>query len=330
MKSLVVYDSYFGNTELVAKTIYKTLQKAGSSRLIHVSEASNLDIDTFNLVVVGSPTRYYKPTKPIVQFVREVKSYDIQMALFDTRMDAENHWILGPAERMLGFAADTMASIVDMGRAQMDVEPLGVYVKTTKGPVRKKALRDIETWTNLVIQAMPKKGKSTVSKAKPVKKASAKVAVKPAKKSAAKVEVKPAKKATPKTKPAPKVVAPSKPKAKKVVPAPAKKTVAKPVVKTAPKKPVKKVAPKSSEAPVYAVDLSTGKRIDLTTMTVAQLKQFAKDNFNKGYEDLNRNQLIMLNGKSAIEVKEMARLKNVKNYSKMRKSELVKILTSNK
>jgi hypothetical protein len=90
------------------------------------------------------------------------------------------------------------------------------------------------------------------------------------------------------------------------------------------------VAPKSSEAPVYAVDLSTGKRIDLTTMTVAQLKQFAKDNFNKGYEDLNRNQLIMLNGKSAIEVKEMARLKNVKNYSKMRKSELVKILTSNK
>jgi hypothetical protein len=314
MKSLVVYDSYFGNTELVAKTIYETLKNEGSSKLIHVSEASDLDIEDFDLVVVGSPTRYYKPTKPIVQFVREAKSFDIQIALFDTRMDAEDHWILGPAERMLGFAADTMANIVDMGRAQMDVEPLGVYVKTTQGPVGKKSLKDIEAWTNLVIQAMPKKVKATPAKAKPAKKVPAKAEVKPA----------------PKAKPKPKAVAPSKPKAKKTVAAPAKKTVAKPVAKVAPMKPVQKATPKSSEAPVYAVDLSTGKRIDLTTMTVAQLKQFAKDNFNKGYEDLNRDQLIMLNGKSAIEVKEMARLKNVKNYSKMRKSELVKILTSTK
>jgi menaquinone-dependent protoporphyrinogen IX oxidase len=309
MKSLVVYDSYFGNTELVAKTINETLKKEGSSKLIHVSEASDLDIEDFDLVVIGSPTRYYKPTKPIVQFVREAKSYEIQIALFDTRMDAEDHWILGPAERILGFAADTMANIVDMGQAQMDVEPLGVYVKNTQGPIGKKSLKDIETWTNLVIQAMPKKAKSTPAKAKPVKKAAAKVEVKPA----AKAKAKPAAKKAP---------------AKKA--APAKKTVTKPVAKTAPAKPVKKATSKSSEAPVYAVDLSTGKRIDLTTMTVAELKQFAKDNFNKGYEDLNRDQLIMLNGKSAIEVKEMARLKNVKNYSKMRKSELVKILTSTK
>jgi len=314
MKSLVVYDSYFGNTELVAKTIHETLKNQGTSKLIHVSEASDLDIEDFDLVVVGSPTRYYKPTKPIVQFVREAKSYDIQIALFDTRMDAEDHWILGPAERILGFAADTMATIVDMGRAQMDVEPLGVYVKTTQGPIGKRSLRDVETWTNLVIQAMPKKAKP-----KPAKKATTKNEVKPAKKATTKNEVKPAKQPTPKAKPAS-----SKPKAKKA--APAKKTVATPT----PAKPVKKVTPKSSETPVYAVDLSTGKRIDLTTMTVAELKQFAKDNFNKGYEDLNRDQLILLNGKSAIEVKEMARLKNVKNYSKMRKSELVKILTSAK
>jgi sulfite reductase alpha subunit-like flavoprotein len=315
MNSLVVYDSYFGNTEKVAQTIYETLKSSGSSKLIHVSEASDLDIEDYDLIVVGSPTRYYKPTKPIVQFVREIKSYDIRIGLFDTRMDAEGHWILGPAERILGFAVDTMDSIVSMGQAQMDVEPLGVYVKSTEGPIAKKSFKDIEAWTNLLIQAMPKTTKAK-PKAKPKAKAPKAVA-KP------KPAVNPvAKKATKKpvtTKATPKVEA--KPVAKKASTKTAKPASVKPSPKTKSTK---------NEAPVYAVDLSTGKQIDLTQMTVAQLKQFAKDNFNKGYEDLNREQLIMLNGKSAIEVKEMARLKNVKNYSKMRKSDLVKILTSSK
>jgi hypothetical protein len=310
MNSLVVYDSYFGNTEKVAQTIYETLKSSGSSKIIHVSEASDLDIEDYDLIVVGSPTRYYKPTKPIVQFVREIKSYDIRIGLFDTRMDAEGHWILGPAERILGFAVDTMDSIVSMGQATMDVEPLGVYVKSTEGPIAKKSFKDIEAWATLLIQAMPQP-----AKAKPKAKATPKAA-KP--KEQPKVEVKPvSKKAPAKAKPK----ATAKPAAKKATP--------KPVATKAPAKAASKPRP-SGEAPVYAIDLSTGKRIDLTTMTVAQLKQFAKDNFNKGYEDLNREQLIMLNGKSAIEVKEMARLKNVKNYSKMRKSDLVKILTSSK
>jgi CO dehydrogenase/acetyl-CoA synthase epsilon subunit len=85
-----------------------------------------------------------------------------------------------------------------------------------------------------------------------------------------------------------------------------------------------------TDGPVYAIDLSSGKRIDLQTMTVVELKQFAKDNFNKGYDDLNRAQLILLNGASAIDIKEQARQQGIKNYSKMRKSELIKILTTTK
>ena len=104
---------------------------------------------------------------------------------------------------------------------------------------------------------------------------------------------------------------------------------------TVPKRPPIKGAKKDKslllgDGPVYAVDLSSGKRIDLQTMTVAELKQFAKDNFNKGYEDLNRSQLILLNGASAIDIKEQARQQGIKNYSKMRKSELIKLLTSGK
>jgi hypothetical protein len=104
--------------------------------------------------------------------------------------------------------------------------------------------------------------------------------------------------------------------------------------KPASAKPAKQKAPKTKAAsfdePVYVVDLSTGNKIDLTVLTIEQLKQFAKDNFNKGYEDLDRDQLILLNSASAIDIKEQARQQGIKNYSKMRKSELIKLLTAKK
>jgi flavodoxin len=327
MKSIVVYDSYFGNTELVATTIYNVLQQSHNSKLIHISEADELDIEDYDLVVVGSPTRYYKPTKPILEFVREIKAHDIHVAFFDTRMDAERHFLLGPMEQLLGFAADSMVSLAELGQATMSIEPLGVYVKSTKGPVSKKSIKDIETWATLTVQAIPAARRKTkkqpvAAKASPQKKATAKpvankAATKPSKKAATRNAV---------VKPVAKKATAQVPTKKKTATQPGtKKAVAKPVVK----KSAPSAAPRATnEKPVYAVDLSTGKRIDLTTMTVAQLKQFAKDNFNKGYEDLNRVQLILLNGASAIDIKEQARQQGVKNYSKMRKSELIKILTS--
>ena len=338
MKSVVVYDSYFGNTELVAKTIQEVFQQSHNSKLIHISEAYDLDIESYDLIVIGSPTRYYKPTEPIIELVREVKPYPVKVAFFDTRMDAEGHWLLGPIENLLGFAADTMVSLVDSGEATMDIEPLGVYVKSTKGPVSKRSIKDIQAWATLLLASLVPRTKP--AKAAGKKKAKAKAEAKPdtktkpAKTPKAKTKVKATAKAKPKanatatTKTKPVAKASAKPK-----PTPAKAaTKAKP---TPPKRPPIKGATSTNaanvaEGPVYVVDLSTGQRIDLQTMTVAQLKQFAKDNFNKGYEDLTRSQLILLNGTSAIDIKEQARQQGIKNYSKMRKSELIKLLSAAK
>jgi hypothetical protein len=340
MKSVVVYDSYFGNTEVVAKTIHEVLQQSHNSKLIHVSEAYDLNVEDYDLIVIGSPTRYYKPTLPIIELVREVKPYPVKVAFFDTRMDAEGHWLLGPIENLLGFAVDTMVSLIASGEADMDIEPLGVYVKSTQGPVAKSSLKDIQAWATLLLASLasltkqPLSAAKPKSKSKPTPKAKAKQQEQPKQKAPKnkpkpKAKVKPKAKATPKDQP--------KPKAKPITTA--KSNVVKPSTKPQAGKSVKKAPIKGAsnsktslvtDGPVYAVDLSTGKRIDLQTMTVVELKQFAKDNFNKGYEDLNRSQLLLLNGTSAIDIKEQARQQGIKNYSKMRKSELIKLLTSSK
>lgn len=323
MKSVVVYDSYFGNTEMVAKTIQEVFQQSHNSKLIHISEAYDLDIDSYDLIVIGSPTRYYKPTEPIVALVREVRAYSVNVGFFDTRMDAEGHWLLGPVEKLLGFAVDTMVSLIENGEATMDIEPLGVYVKSTKGPIRKTSVNDIQAWAKLLLASIAPAQKQTAVKAVAKPKAAPKAAAKPAVKAVAKPKAATTVKAKPKVATTASVKAKAKATTK---PNERPSTINRPPIKGAKtSKPLM-----LGDGPVYVVDLSSGTRINLQTMTVAELKQFAKDNFNKGYEDLNRSQLILLNGASAIDIKEQARQQGIKNYSKMRKSELIKRLTSSK
>jgi len=282
MKTLIVYDSFFGNTEKVANKLYEILSKSQKAKLAHVSEAQNLPIEAYDLIVVGSPTRYYKPTGAIVSFVRELKTTPVNVAFFDTRLDAEGHWLMGPMERIFKFASDTMETLVRNTNAKQMISSLGVYVTGTEGPIARNAMKDVENWAKLLTAAPTKTPKKKT-----------------------KIEG-----------------TPVKGKPTKQVPSSTKsKATAKPTAKT---------KTTSFDEPIYVVDLSTGKKIDLTVLTIEQLKQFAKDNFNKGYEDLDREQLILLNSASAIDIKEQARQQGIKNYSKMRKSELIKLLTKKK
>lgn len=288
MKTLIVYDSYFGNTEKVANRLYETLSKSQKTQLVHVREVEALNIASFELIIVGSPTRYYQPTSAITAFVRELKTITVNVAFFDTRLDAEGHWLMGPMEKIFKFASDTMEVLVRNTKAKQMISSLGVYVTGTEGPIARNAMKDVENWAKLLV---------TAPGVAPEKKA---------KKEAIPAETTPSKET------------PEKPKSKQK-----DKTKDKPKAKA-------KTKATSFDQPIYVVDLSSGSKIDLTVLTEEQLKQFAKDNFNKGYEDLDREQLILLNSASAIDIKEQARQQGIKNYSKMRKSELIKLLTQKK
>ena len=58
MKALIVYDSYFGNTEKVAKAIEDALQeKQYEVSSIKAADAAAKDLDKLDLLIVGSPTK---------------------------------------------------------------------------------------------------------------------------------------------------------------------------------------------------------------------------------------------------------------------------------
>jgi flavodoxin len=63
MKSLVVYESVFGNTEAVARAVADGLQDGGEVDLVEVSAAPDAVPDDIDVLVVGGPTHALSMTR---------------------------------------------------------------------------------------------------------------------------------------------------------------------------------------------------------------------------------------------------------------------------
>ena len=69
MPALIVYDSIFGNTAQIAEAIADELKASEAVTLRPVAEASADDLDGISLLVLGSPTRGFRPTPAIQEFL---------------------------------------------------------------------------------------------------------------------------------------------------------------------------------------------------------------------------------------------------------------------
>jgi flavodoxin len=62
MKALVVYDSVFGNTEQIAQAIGKALGSQAEVNILRVSNVKPEQLTGLKFLIVGSPTRQFRPT----------------------------------------------------------------------------------------------------------------------------------------------------------------------------------------------------------------------------------------------------------------------------
>jgi flavodoxin len=67
MKTLVVYDSVYDNTEKIAKSIGCAI--AGDVKTIHVREADFFLLESVDLLIIGSPTQGGRATLAIQNFL---------------------------------------------------------------------------------------------------------------------------------------------------------------------------------------------------------------------------------------------------------------------
>jgi flavodoxin len=156
MKALVIYDTFFGNTEQVARAISDAL--GADSEAVRVSNVKHDQLNGLNLLVVGSPTRAFRPTKPISQFLDGIPRdalKGVKVAAFDTRgSEAElNKTKFGLLVKMFGYAAKPIADKLVKKGGKLAATPEGFIVEGTEGPLREGELERAAAWAKRIIEA---------------------------------------------------------------------------------------------------------------------------------------------------------------------------------
>ena len=159
MKTQIVYDSYFSNTEQIANAIGDSL---GSKGEVAVSKVSNITVEELvgaELLIVGSPTRAFRPTNPIVTFLLEIPDNSLKgmkVAAFDTRIciaDLKSR-MLTVLVKLLGYAAKPIAKRLKKKGGELIITPEGFFVKGTEGPLKEGELERAENWAKQIIEAL--------------------------------------------------------------------------------------------------------------------------------------------------------------------------------
>ena len=151
MKALVIYDSVFGNTRQIAQAVGSALGSPGNAEVLHVGNVTQDHLIGVDLLVVGSPTRGFRPTEAVTDFLKKLPSKalrGVRVAAFDTRIAVND--IESTALRFVvktgGYAARPIAERLKKAGGDLIVPPEGFFVEGTEGPLKPGELERAGKW----------------------------------------------------------------------------------------------------------------------------------------------------------------------------------------
>lgn len=156
MKALIVYDSYFGNTQKIAESIFKTFGSKDNVSLKKAGEVQPDQLNGLDLLIVGSPTRAFQPGEGMKKFLNSLPARSlngVKVAAFDTRISIEDTpvAILRFFSKLFGYAAKSMTATLVKKGGVLVVPSEGFYVKSTEGPVKDGELERATAWAKKIL-----------------------------------------------------------------------------------------------------------------------------------------------------------------------------------
>ena len=155
MKVRVVYDSVFGNTERVARAMGEALSPQGDVETVRVGDVQPEELRGLDLLIVGSPTRAFRPTGATTKFMRAIPENGLKgakVAAFDTRISTAdaNSRVLTVMVKLFGYAADPIARQLTKKGGEPAVAPEGFFVAGTEGPLKEGELERAAAWAERI------------------------------------------------------------------------------------------------------------------------------------------------------------------------------------
>ncbi len=144
MKTLVIYDSKYGNTQKIAEAVAAALP--GEPDLLHVKDASPEMLPGYKLAVIGAPTHGAGPSDPVKAFLDQLRPEDLtntRFAAFDTRM----RWFI---LRFFGFAAPKILRRIKQLGGKVVGRPGDFFVSGGEGPLEEGELERASAWAKTI------------------------------------------------------------------------------------------------------------------------------------------------------------------------------------
>jgi hypothetical protein len=160
VKTLVVYESFFGNTESIARAIAGGLRLEDvAATAVDVADAADVDPDDYDLLVVGGPTHAFALSRPATREDAAARGGDSRYAVqglrewltaiptvqgarlaavFDTRVSKVRHLPMS--------AARSAAHILRQRHFALVGRPTGFVVQDVEGPLEQRELERAISW----------------------------------------------------------------------------------------------------------------------------------------------------------------------------------------
>jgi len=146
LKTLILYESLYGNTEEIARAIAGAL--GGEVRMLRVNAADPSGLTGLDLLIVGAPTQGGRAMKSMQVFLDKIPAGALKgtrAAAFDTRLTAK--WV-----KIFGYAAGKIAdSLKGKGAGVLATE--GFWVKGTKGPLQDGESERAAAWAKGLLES---------------------------------------------------------------------------------------------------------------------------------------------------------------------------------
>lgn len=144
MKALVIYDSLYGNTELIARAIGGRI--GDDVKVARAAEVKLAELDSYDLIIVGSPTQGGRYTIPMKSFLDTLPADALKnkkVASFDTRGKSL-------IVKIFGWAANKIADALKAKGGNLVAPGEGFFVKGTKGPLVDGELERAAAWAKTI------------------------------------------------------------------------------------------------------------------------------------------------------------------------------------
>ena len=158
MKALVIYDTFFGNTQQIAESIGAALGEAlGAGAEVHTLRVTDVHPEHLagvGLLIVGSPTRAFKPSPATTAWLKALPADSlkgVQVAAFDTRIPVESApGFLRVMVKLFGYADKPMADKLQKMGGVLAAPTERFFVTDSEGPLKDGELARAAEWAKQI------------------------------------------------------------------------------------------------------------------------------------------------------------------------------------